>query len=156
LWTSHRYSERVVDAMESALFELAKGQKNTEKTLIGFSGGGVIAALLAARSATPSRLITIAANLNHEHWTEHFGHSPLNGSLNPVDFASELRRVPQVHLLGAEDERVPLDTISSYTKALGDTGRWEVRVVPGFDHRCCWWEAWPTLIRDLTAKLNSS
>jgi pimeloyl-ACP methyl ester carboxylesterase len=84
LWTSGRYSEVVVSSMESALRSLIAAQALSEVVLIGYSGGGVIAWLLAQRIPEVRVLVTIAANLDIDTWADRRGFSRFSGSLNPA------------------------------------------------------------------------
>jgi pimeloyl-ACP methyl ester carboxylesterase len=57
---------------------------STRLTLVGYSGGGTIAVLLAARRSDVAEVITVAANLDVGYWTQRDGLSPLTGSLDPA------------------------------------------------------------------------
>ena len=145
-WSSHRYGEAVVAAVDEAI-EQAKAESGaTRLALIGVSGGGVVAALLAARRDDVERITTLAANLDHAAWTRHHDVSPLTGSLNPADLTERLQRVPQTHFVGADDEIVPPLVVESYLARMSDRARTRMIVVPDFDHDCCWVDAWPALL----------
>lgn len=152
-WTSHRYGRRVLDSMSEALDGALATAGARTLILVGYSGGGTVAALLAARRSDVRGLITVAANLDHAAWTSHHGDTPLDGSLNPADFADALRAVPQAHFAGEDDDVVPLAVVRSFTRRLQDATSSRLVVVPGADHRCCWLEAWPTLIREARSRL---
>jgi hypothetical protein len=49
LWTSGRYSHTVIEAMTRALQEIVRNHGVKQLTLVGYSGGGVVALLIAAR-----------------------------------------------------------------------------------------------------------
>jgi pimeloyl-ACP methyl ester carboxylesterase len=115
--------------------------------LVGYSGGGAVAALVAARRDDVARLITVAANLDHAAWTTHHRLAPLRGSLNPADLAQRLEVLPQVHLAGAKDRVVPPAIAESYLGRMDDRSRARLVVVEGADHDCCWVAAWPDLLR---------
>ena len=72
--------------------------------------------------------------------------TPLRGSLRPVDFASALRAIPQVHFVGTRDTRVPRSAVDAYVAALGAPPGVRVESVADFDHHCCWETAWPELL----------
>jgi hypothetical protein len=110
--------------------------------IVGYSGGGVLAVLIAERLENVERLTTIGANLDIEAWTEHHGYLPLEHSLNP---ARSERSHPwrEVHLQGARDTRVPPATTAAYFVRYPSAQR---RVLEEFDHLCCWVEAWPRLL----------
>jgi pimeloyl-ACP methyl ester carboxylesterase len=144
VWTSHRYSETVITAMNAAINEAAAGFEQV--ALVGYSGGGTVAALVAARRQDVAWMITVAANLDHRAWTELHGVSPLTGSLNAADFAHAVERIPQLHLVGGKDKTVPLAVIQSFLDQMSDGSRAQVKVEPEFDHDCCWEIAWPKII----------
>lgn len=111
--------------------------------LIGYSGGGVVAALVAARRSDVALVIAVAAPLDVADWTRRLGLSPLAGSQVPLDQVERLSRVPLVAFAGQKDETVPVASIASAVGQLGPSAK--LVVVPGFDHRCCWVRDWPGL-----------
>lgn len=131
--------------MDSALNQLKDMFDARRLTLVGYSGGGAVAALLAVRRSDVIRLVTVAANLDHEAWTEYHRLSPLRESLNPIDDAIQLREISQVHFVGSADIVVPPKIVHTFKKTLGHSPRVDVQTLSGFDHECCWVEAWPRL-----------
>jgi pimeloyl-ACP methyl ester carboxylesterase len=124
-WTVDRFNERMVAAIDAAI-----GPQQRKLILVGYSGGGVIAAQIATRRRDVERLITVAAPVDLDRWTRRLNLSPLGHA--PIDV-----RVPHVAFAGELDARVPLDTATL-------PGARQI-VVPGFDHRCCWAREWPRL-----------
>ncbi len=59
--------------------------------------------------------------------------------------------MPQVHLAGEDDDEVPAKIAKSFVDALGRAADTEVRVIPKFDHRCCWSEGWGKTIAGIRA-----
>lgn len=143
LWTGGRYSERVIDALDEALGALVTRSGAHSLLLIGYSGGGTLATLLAARQQLPTTVVTIAANLDTDAWTRHHRHLPLQGSLNPAKDVAATAPFRQIHLFGEMDELVPPETLSAY-RSSHPGATWLPRA--GFDHRCCWAQAWPDLL----------
>jgi pimeloyl-ACP methyl ester carboxylesterase len=153
-WTSHRYAPAVVASISEAV-DQAKALAGTRTVhLIGYSGGGALAAILAADRSDVGSVITVAANLDHAAWTALHGDAPLRGSLNAADFARAAEAVPQVHFAGERDEVVPLAVTQAYLARMGDRSSTLVRVVPSHDHDCCWASAWPRLLDDARAWLG--
>lgn len=144
-WTSHRYSAAVVDSLDRVVDRAKASVGARDVELIGFSGGGVVAALLAARRGDVRLLVTVAANLDHAAWTEAHGLAPLGGSVSPLQHVGALRRVPQVHYYGDRDEIVPETVNARYFQALAGAplSRHEVADT---GHACCWAPVWPALI----------
>ena len=138
VWTLARYSERVIDTMDEAVTLLKTSAHATKLRLIGYSGGGVVAALLSARRADVVSLVTIAAPLDTDAFVAVHSVSPLDGSLNPRDFAQELSTMPQVHFVGEQDKIVPRQILESYLAALPNKACAEIVTVSGASHGSGW------------------
>lgn len=120
-WTSARFAPEVVDTYVGAIGDLLSRQQAPVLRLTGYSGGGAIAALVAARFAATGKsveLVTIAGNLDTEEWTRRRKLSPLRGSLNPAAEAGQLASVPQIHLSGRQDRQVPPWVLAAYLSRL--------------------------------------
>lgn len=111
--------------------------------LVGFSGGGAVAALAAAQRSDVLALATVAGNLDHVSWTDHHRVTPLHGSLNPADAAGQLTRLPQIHFVGDRDRVVPRLVVESFIQRLGPGHLAQLKIVHGADHICCWDQNWP-------------
>lgn len=144
-WTSHRFSQEMVAVMGVGLDVLKTKTGARYLHLVGFSGGGAMAALLAARRDDVVGLATVAGNLDPVAWARLLHVSPLEGSLNPADDALRLASIPQMHLVGGSDRVVPLGVAESYRSAFADVSNISIKVIDGFDHHCCWAEEWPQL-----------
>lgn len=66
-WTNKRFSPEVIETYQEVLNKLVHEFKIKTLTLIGYSGGGTIAALLSDRRNDVRRLITIAGNLDTDY-----------------------------------------------------------------------------------------
>jgi len=143
-WSSHRYSEEVIAAINEVI-EKKAGQFDS-LGLIGYSGGGSVAALVAARRGNVAWFMTIVANLDHRVWTALHRVSPLQGSLNAVDYIDSLQEIPQTHLAGARDDNVPFSLLKGYRDAAGDSSGIDIIEIDDYDHTCCWVENWRNLI----------
>ena len=140
VWTDRRYSDAVVASMAAAL-ERAAGAAHRRILLIGYSGGGVLATLLARRLPGVDAVITIGANLDVAAWAALHRYTPLRGSLDPV--ALPQAHVHERHLVGSDDRNVPPALLERYAR-----GRRNVEVIerPRFDHTCCWVDAWTDML----------
>lgn len=143
-WTHGRYSPEVVRTLVAAIRGILPPRPPARITLIGYSGGGVLALLIAPHLEGVEQVITIAANLDTDAWAEHHGYSPLSGSLNPARQAPLDEGIRQLHLIGDQDARVPLASLTAYQVR---NPKATLRILPGFDHHCCWVEHWPNIIR---------
>ena len=145
-WSSHRYSEEVISSINQVI-NWAVGISSTKSlTLVGYSGGGTVAALIAARRNDISSLVTIASNLDHGFWTDLHDISPLIGSLNPLEYANSLSRIEQTHFVGAKDKIVPKIVVESYLSKMPLKDKININVIEGFNHSCCWEKDWPALL----------
>jgi poly(3-hydroxybutyrate) depolymerase len=140
LWTSARYSEAVVESMATAARRAVEARGAERIVWLGYSGGGALAVLLAARVPQTSGVITVAANLDVDAWAERVGSSRLVGSLNPARRPPLPARVYQRHYVGGRDRAVPVEVARRSA---------ELVVVPDYDHRCCWTSLWPAVLSDL-------
>jgi pimeloyl-ACP methyl ester carboxylesterase len=152
-WTEQRFAPEVIEASDRALDALVRRAGASRLTLVGYSGGGAVAALLAVRRPDVERLITVAGNLDPQRWTAYHGVAPLTGSLSPLDAIQQLARVPQLHFAGGEDAIVPPVLLEEFVRRFAPPARPRIEVEPEFDHRCCWAQRWPDL---LARELGSS
>lgn len=147
-WTSHRFAPEVIAATDQAINVLKQRSGASHLTLVGYSGGGAVAALVAARRTDVEQLLTVSGNLDHQAWTSYQRVQPLLGSLNPADQIEALRPIPQWHFVGARDDNTTPALVSGFAERFPAGQRPVVHVVPGFDHTCCWVENWPRLWRE--------
>lgn len=145
-WTSHRFSREVIDASNQAIDQLKQRFSARAVILVGYSGGGAVAALAAAERRDVAQLITVAGNLDHQAWTQAHHLVPLSASLNPADAWRQLEAVPQLHFVGGKDHVVEASVLDSYAARFPEARRPRIVVIPDFDHVCCWAERWPVLV----------
>lgn len=143
LWTSGRYSEDLVHSMVVALQRLLSAWPDRRIRLVGYSGGGALAMLMAERLSGVEAVVTLAANLDIDAWTDLHGYSRLAGSLNPAKRPLLPAHIRRTHLAGESDEKVPAKLIRA---AAARDPRAMVHVLPGFDHRCCWVQRWTAIL----------
>lgn len=142
-WTSHRYAKIVVKSMAKVANEYIAKNTISEVTLLGHSGGGTLAVLLANKIHKVKKVITIAANLNTEKWTQHHGYLPLTGSLNPIEDA-DLSNIEHIHYIGGKDRVIPLQMVEDFARKNGG----KLRIVADFTHHCCWQDNWPQWLEE--------
>jgi hypothetical protein len=147
-WSSHRYSEEVVSSVSNAIEQAKQAADAKHIRLFGYSGGGALAILIAARRADIIQITTMAANLDHHAWTQQGGFTPLYGSLNPAQVANKVSHIPQVHFIGADDKVVPESVTNAYMSGIRDTSRIRIVKLRDVDHDCCWTQNWNRLLQD--------
>lgn len=146
-WRTHRYCQEAVDEMQAVIGKIA-GQKPVH--LIGYSGGGAMAILVAANSTLNIRSITtIAGNLDTQTFTKYHGINPwkLSGSLNPIDYAKKVSNIPQLHLSGRKDRIVPPLIAKSFVKKSSNEKCIKHIVINDADHWNNWDKHWPNVLR---------
>jgi len=148
-WTGRRFAPDVVDASDKAINQLKQRSGAEQLVLVGYSGGGAIAALVAANRQDVIRLITVAGNMDTAAWTTDHHIDPLTGSLNPADSWEKLERIPQLHFVGSKDQVVSASTLGAFRERFPPGQRPPMRVIENFDHVCCWVEQWPDLAQNL-------
>lgn len=149
-WTRMRFSPEVVAASSKAIDILKANFGAAQLTLVGYSGGAAVAALLATSRNDVERLITVAGNLDHRAWTSYHRIDALVGSTNPADNAAMLASLPQTHFVGMRDQVIPPEL--AYQWPLGFRGRHDsnLRLIQNFSHACCWSENWKQLYQETT------
>lgn len=144
-WTTLRFAPEVVESTSQAIDLLKQQFQAKQLVLVGYSGGGAVAALVAARRHDVALLVTVAGNLDHRVWTGLHHATPLTGSLNPADAWPQLQGIPQLHFVGGKDRIVPPEVGKSFATHFPADRHPEIRMIPNFDHTCCWAEQWAEL-----------
>ena len=149
-----RYSGRVVTSMIEALEGFREQRQlgsHVEWVLIGFSGGGTLAVLMAERLGATRAIVTLAGNLDIDAWAAHHGYAPLRDSLNPSEHAPLPGHVRQVHLRGGRDTNV----LPAFARGFLDNQPKATEIEHAdFDHVCCWDEVWPETLHALGIALS--
>ena len=144
-WSEGRLGPAVVRTADEAVTQI-KARTGAERIyLIGYSGGGGLACLLAARRNDVAGLITVAGLLDHVWWTDANGWPPLYASLNPADFADKLANIPQIHFYGTKDELITPE-MSARFASLAEFQDFTRASVPA-GHNDGWQDAWPGLLQ---------
>lgn len=147
-WTDRRFGPEIIEASDRGI-DILKQKFNAKwLTLVGYSGGAAVAALLAARRHDVTELITVAGNLDHRAWTAYHHLPPLTGSLNPINERDALQRVHQWHFVGGKDRVIPPHLVESFAAMFPVDSQPKVHVEPTYDHHCCWVEDWQRLWRE--------
>lgn len=145
-YTNGRYSEPVINSLRGALHDLAPRRP---LILLGHSGGGTLAMLLAARVPNSCAVVTLAGNLNVGAWQRAHGYSPLTGSLDPSRRPPLPGRIGQWHFYSGHDKVIPMDRLRA--EARRQQARAIAVAVAGHDRG--WRAFWPRLDRFLRQRV---
>lgn len=139
-YTNGRYSAGVVDSLRKALQQLAP---NRPLILLGHSGGGTLAMLLAPKLPQACAVVTLAGNLNVDAWAKAHDYSPLAGSLDPAQEPPLPARIDQWHLYSAQDRTIQATWI------LAEARRQHAHAIaePASSHDRGWRPLWPQINR---------
>jgi hypothetical protein len=143
LWTDARYSEAVVVSLAAAARRILAEEGRSSVVWLGYSGGGTLAVLVAARVRETAGVVTLAANLDVDGWTRLHAQPPLTASLNPARRPPLSPGIYQRHYAGERDGVVPPSVV-----AAGGVPSGSLRVMPRYDHACCWTELWPDALAE--------
>lgn len=146
-WTDRRFDEAPLAALNRLI---DRASLTHEKLiLIGYSGGGVLAAQLGLRRSDVILLLTVASPLNLGAWTRLHNISPLTTALSGTDLSSALARAtfPQRHLFGSDDDVVPAGLGAGLPAN-------SVRIVQGLGHDDDWVPAVKTALHAMPRQLN--
>ena len=151
LWGKARFGPKAISIVDAAINVLKQemGSSLSSKIeLIGYSGGGVMATLLAAKRNDVSCLVTIAAPLDLDAWTNFHHVAPLDQSIRLTQLSAielnQLQNTQQFHFYGTEDRNTPFQSVSRIQNLLGKKAQW--LQILGFDHQNHWISAWSELI----------
>jgi predicted alpha/beta hydrolase family esterase len=151
LWTQGRYSQNVVNSLTTALESLKTQMPKAKIILIGHSGGGTLAMLLAQKIQVAG-IITLGANLDHRQWTEYFGYLPLDQSLDFMRFSPLPSHIPRWHLAMKNDVQVPY-WMTEQAAQKDPLARFIL--FPEGDHQCCWAQHWPIILKEFKSQSKS-
>jgi hypothetical protein len=144
LWTGRRYGPEVVGGMEAGLRGFLGRHGYRRLALLGHSGGGALALLLAPRFPETRIVATLAGNLDTDAWVAYHGYAPLSGSFNPA--AVNSGDIEEYHYLGAEDRVIPAKVFGPIARRRSPA---RTVILPKFDHTCCWGDIWETILNGL-------
>ena len=144
-WTGKRFAPEVVASMNEAVRQFAARAPGQAVELVGYSGGGALAVLVAARRTDVASIRTVAGNLDDEFVNRLHDVSSMPQSDNAIDFASRVAAIPQIHFSGADDTVVPPAVAQRFVDAAGVRCA-RALTIPGLAHDSRWSRRWPGLL----------
>lgn len=145
-WTGKRFAPAVIEAMNDAVSRFAARTPGEPVELVGYSGGGAIAVLIAARRSDVASIRTVAGNLDDELVNRMHDVSSMPESANAIDSARRVANIPQIHFSGALDRVVPPAVARRFVEAAGGHCA-RALTVPGLAHERGWSGRWPALLK---------
>ncbi len=139
-WTSHRFAPEVIEALGEAIDSIKAEVQAKHVVLIGYSGGGAAAALVASQRSDVIFLGSAAGNLDIHGWTSWHKISPLKGSQDPMLVVDSLRHIPQRHVSSYDDSIVPPPISKNFCNALQRPEY--CQQVSGISHGGDWYSLW--------------
>jgi len=144
-WSDKRGSQEAIDSINQAI-SIVKNRENIALVkLVGYSGGGGIAALITAKRDDVNQLITVSGNLNYKLFTQIHNLSPMNSSIDPITVAKQISLIPQIHYVGADDKIVPKQIALSFSD--------KVMVINNVSHDN-WPDKWEQILRTVNHDLS--
>lgn len=135
-WTSHRFSSEVVNSYKQILNEISSKYKDANKNekirfeLIGYSGGASIALSLGEFRSDIISIITIAGNIDPNWLMEYHKVSKLVEPFEPKN-GTGLDNVSQLHILGTNDQVVPIEIMNRYKEGFNKTSNIRFQLIEG-------------------------
>lgn len=153
-WTNYRFSSDVIQSYNQVLDNIRDRFGVSGFNLVGFSGGGAVAVLVASGRADIVSIRTVAGNLDHVTLNRRKGVSPLSGSLNAVDVAAKVSGIPQIHFTGTQDNIIGPYIADIFKARAGRTDCIAIRRVPGVSHTGGWPDKWRDLVKSALPDCN--
>ncbi|WP_415905559.1 alpha/beta fold hydrolase [Neptuniibacter sp. QD48_55] len=146
-WSNKRFSKEVIDSTNQAINVIKRHFSLSTVELVGFSGGAAVSILAAAERDDVREITTIAGNLDHKRLNRLHHVSQLTESLNPIDVATELNHIPQLHLVGNKDIVVPKSIADAFVSASHKPENIQIKNVNA-SHTQGWSKIWEAMLNN--------
>ena len=155
-WLKGRYGPKAVESLSAALDAVQEKVRRPGKChLVGYSGGGALAMLLANNRGDIVRVTTLAANLDYETFFKLHQETYPPPAFDLLKNPTQVAATPQYHIVGGADPIVPETLVRAYVAKLPVHREGvEVEVVQGQNHKDVegWQKIWQRLLPQLRAR----
>lgn len=141
-WSDMIMSDPVIESVNSVINQVTK---QAPVHLVGGSGGGSVAVLVAARNSHVKSILTIGANLDHAAFRALHRVSRMGHSLDPINYVDVVARIPQLHVSCGKDIIVPPFIVDKFVSSSAGKCAQHV-IIPNIDHYKGWEDAWPSVL----------
>jgi hypothetical protein len=142
-WKNGRLAAQVYASTNRALDYVLAVVPHPYLNLVGYSGGGAVAAILAAWRHDVISLRTIAGNLDPVVGNGRAHASvPQDDFIDPMEIAPRLALLPQEHFVGDKDVLVPPFLTENFVKAIGLSYCVRITHIAEATHKTGWEEMW--------------
>ncbi|MFA4995450.1 MAG: hypothetical protein WC521_09150 [Bdellovibrionales bacterium] len=141
-WKNGRLATQIYDSINRALDYVVSVIPRSRLNLVGYSGGGAIAAVMAARRRDVVSLRTIAGNLDPDGNGRTHSAVPQYDYIDPMEGAPRLSMLPQEHFVGENDALVPSFLTGNFVRAVGQNICVKITPIADATHKTGWEEAW--------------
>ena len=151
-WLKGRYSPKSLESFNSALDALRlRLPPHATFHLIGYSGGGTLAMMLANERTDIARVTTLAANLDHEAFFKIHEETYPPPPFSVISHPEKISMIPQLHIIGTQDQIVPESITQAYLsklKAYASNAPVHLKRIDGLDHHNVerWQKVWQELL----------
>ncbi len=151
-WTRKKMAPEVVESLNKVINFIAG---NNPVHLVGYSGGGGLAILIAANNPNVGSIITVAGMLDRSQFNKyHRLISDADYSLDPLKYAKSVSKISQIHLSGTKDEIIPPFIASAFVKE-SNASKVQQKIILGAKHDSDKWkEIWHDFISQLPLAFN--
>lgn len=145
-WKNGQYTPEAMAAFNAALNDISRRYGISGFNLIGYSGGGAIAAILANRDDVLS-LRTVSGILDTDVHAQMAGTTAAVNTLNPVlEITEDHAYIPQRHFIGGQDAVVPPAVFNSYAQSLPASDCIQHTIIQEAEYQAGWVDKWPELL----------
>jgi len=145
-WSNKRFSQEVITSTSTAINIVKQHFKLKSVELVGFSGGGAVAVLVAEQRTDIINITTIAGNLDHDTVNKLHNVNLMTESLNAINVAEQTAHIPQLHLVGQNDTVVPIKIAKAFLRDSGTNNNIQIQSVDA-SHTQGWNQVWTQLLK---------